>query len=186
MKRSFNFWTRKLHRWGALFCCIPLLLVIVTGLLLQVKKQVPWVQPATQNAGHSNLAISWDLILEAAQSDTQAEIKGWGDIDRLDVRPGKGIIKIRANNNWELQMDLQDARILSSKYRRSDFIESLHDGSFFGEASKLVIFLLNGFVLLGLWMTGLWLWWLPIKVKRQKQRKRAAAQQKSEALDGAT
>lgn len=179
MKRSFNFWTRKLHRWGALLCCIPLLLVIVTGLLLQVKKQVPWVQPHTQNAGHSNLVISWDQILESASADPQAEIEGWGDIDRLDVRPGKGVVKIRAINNWELQLDLQDATILSSTYRRSDLIESLHDGSFFGDASKLVVFLANGIVLLGLWLTGLWLWWLPIKVKRQKKRKRQSAHQKS-------
>lgn len=176
MKRSFNFWTRKLHRWGALLCCIPLLLVILTGLLLQVKKQVAWVQPPTMNAGHSQLVISWDEILETAGTDRQAGINSWDDIDRLDVRPGKGIVKIRSKNNWELQLDLQDGKILSSTYRRSDFIESLHDGSFFGEWSKLIVFLMNGIVLLGLWCTGAWLWYLPIKVKRQKKRKRATAQ----------
>lgn len=175
MNRSFNLWTRKLHRWGAIVCCIPLLLVILTGLLLQVKKQVPWVQPATMNAGHDQMLITWDEILQSAQGDSNAAINSWSDIDRLDVRPGKGIVKIRSKNNWELQLDLANANILSSKYRRSDFIESLHDGSFFGDWSKLIIFLANGLILLGLWFTGMWLWYLPVKVKRQKKRKQRAA-----------
>ena len=102
-------------------------------------------------------------------------IRDRSDIDRLDVRPGKGIVKIRSKNNWELQLDLANANILSSKYRRSDFIESLHDGSFFGDWSKLIIFLANGLILLGLWFTGMWLWYLPVKVKRQKKRKQRAA-----------
>ena len=38
---------RKTHRWGAVLVAVPFLLVLVSGLLLQVKKQVPWVQPAT-------------------------------------------------------------------------------------------------------------------------------------------
>ena len=172
MKRSFNFWTRKLHRWGALVCCLPLLLVIGTGLLLQVKKQVSWVQPKTCNAGHSNLVISWDQILESAVTDPRAEISQWQDVDRMDVRPSKGIVKIRSQNRWELQIDLATAEILSSCYRRSDLIESLHDGSFFGSWSKLGLFLPNGIVLLGLWFTGMWLWYLPIRTKRKKRRKK--------------
>ena len=113
--------------------------------------------------------------LEAASSDPHAEIADWDDIDRLDVRPGKGIVKIQSVNRWELQMDLGTGDILSSKYRRSDWLESLHDGSFFGDWSKLTIFLANGFILLALWLTGAWLWYLPIKVKRQKKQKRRLA-----------
>lgn len=184
MSRSINFWTRKFHRWGALLCCIPLFLVIVTGILLQVKKQVPWVQPATENAGHSQMTATWDQIIESAMSDPNADVKDWDDIDRLDVRPGKGIVKVRCKNRWELQLDLKTAKILSSNYRRSDFIESLHDGSFFGDISKLSIFLINGIVLLGLWLTGLWLWWLPIKVKRAKQKKQRLKSKQVTKSDG--
>lgn len=173
MSRSIHFWTRKFHRWGALLCCIPLFLVIVTGILLQVKKQVPWVQPATENAGHSQMTVTWDQIIESATSDPHAGVKDWDDIDRLDVRPAKGIVKVRCKNRWELQIDLQTAEIVASNYRRSDLIESLHDGSFFGDISKLGIFLINGIVLLGLWLTGLWLWWLPFKVKRAKRRRQS-------------
>lgn len=171
MKRSFNYWTRKFHRWGAVVCCIPLLLVIITGLLLQVKKQVAWVQPPTEKTEHSRMALSWDEMLSAAKLDPNASIETWKDVDRLDVRPSKGLVKLRAKNRWELQIDLVSGEILSSKYRRSDFIESLHDGSFFGEWSKLGVFLVNGIVLLSLWITGAWLWYLPFKAKAAKKKR---------------
>ncbi len=149
-----------------------MLLVIVTGLLLQVKKQVAWVQPPTQSGSNEDSppTIDWDRILEVAQSEPQAEINTWGDIDRLDVRPGKGILKVQAQNHWELQVDLRDGRLLSSKYRRSDWIESLHDGSFFSDSAKLWVFLPNGLVLLGLWLTGCWLWYLPLARRRRKPK----------------
>ena len=47
MAFSWNRWSRKLHRWGAVLTCIPLFLVIGSGILLQVKKQAVWIQPAT-------------------------------------------------------------------------------------------------------------------------------------------
>ena len=113
------------------------------------------------------------LILTAARSDPSAAVQSWGDIDRLDVQPGKGIVKVQCKNRWELQLDLQTAEILSSKYRRSDFIESLHDGSFFHELAKLYVFLPNGLILLGLWLTGAYLWWMPFGARRRKQRRTA-------------
>ncbi|MGI9519275.1 MAG: PepSY domain-containing protein [Pirellulaceae bacterium] len=172
MTRSFNFWSRKLHRWGALLICIPLLLVVISGLLLQVKKQWAWVQPPTQSAGHSDLIVSWDQILDTARSIEEAQIETWSDVDRLDVRPGRGLIKLRSKNRWEVQIDSASGEVLASAYRRSDLIESLHDGSFFGDYAKLGIFLPAGILLLGLWLTGVWLWYLPIKVKAAKRKKR--------------
>lgn len=182
MKKSTNYWTRKFHRWGAILCCIPLLLVIATGLMLQVKKQVAWIQPPTAKTDHSEMTLSWDELLRIAKTDSNASIEDWSDVDRLDVRPAKGLVKLRARNRWELQIDLANGEILSSKYRRSDLIESLHDGSFFGEWSKLGIFLANGFVLLALWFTGMWLWYLPFKAKAIKKRR--LQQKKSESAAG--
>ena len=174
MFRNLNWLTRKLHRWGALLCAIPLLLVIGSGLLLQVKKQFPWVQPPTTAGAVSNATPqqSWADVLRIAGSVEEAQIDAWSDIDRLDVRPGKGIVKVRSNNRWELQIDLQSGKVLSSTYRRSDLIESLHDGSFFKDSAKLWVFLPNGLVLLGLWVTGAWLWYLPFYAKRKKKKRK--------------
>jgi uncharacterized iron-regulated membrane protein len=158
-----------------------MLLVIVTGLLLQVKKQVTWVQPPTQkgSAPDETPAIAWARILDVARQQPAAKINNWQDIDRLDVRPGKGIVKVRSKSHWELQLDLQTAELLSSTKRRSDWIESLHDGSYFSDAAKLWLFLPNGLILLGLWLTGCWLWYLPLS--RRKPRKVNAQQKDTSA-----
>jgi uncharacterized iron-regulated membrane protein len=172
-----NWWSRKLHRWGALLICIPLLLVIITGLMLQLKKQVPWVQPPTATGTSGDPSLGFDQILSATIAVSETEVRSWSDIERLDVQPGKGIVKVQCKNNWEVQLDLQTAEVRSSLYRRSDWIESLHDGSFFSQNAKLWIFLPSGFILLSLWITGAWLWWLPIQ-SRMRKRKRLAALEK--------
>lgn len=165
---------RKWHRWGAILTALPMLLVIVSGLLLQVKKQSNWVQPATVKLGATEPSVAWEALLEAARSVPEAEVDSWKDVDRLDVRPSKGIVKLQSKNRWELQLDLKTGEVVASNYRRSDLIESLHDGSFFSDSAKLWLFLPNGLVLLSLWCTGLYLWFLPILVRRKKRRKNNA------------
>ncbi len=170
-----NRWTRKLHRWGAAVIFLPLLVVIVSGLMLQVKKQVPWVQPPTQKGTSGSPSISFDQILSASMAVPEAGISDWSDIERLDAQPAKGVVKVQCKNRWELQLDLQTANVLSSTYRRSDWIESLHDGTFFSDPVKLWVFLPNGIILLGLWFTGLWLWWLPLRSRIRKAKRKLEA-----------
>ena len=167
----FNRWSRKLHRWGAILIALPLLLVIVSGLLLQVKKQWAWVQPPTlKGTQPGEPQVSWPMMLAALQTVPAAQVRTWADVERLDVQPGKSLVKVQAANHWEVQLDLATGQILSSNYRRSDWIESLHDGSFFGDWSKLTIFLGNGLILLFLWLSGLYLWWLPGMIRRRKRK----------------
>lgn len=162
--------SRKFHRWGAIAVGLPLALVIGSGLLLQVKKQFPWVQPHEHRTDVPVPSMAWDAILAAAKSVPQANVQSWTDIDRLDVRPGKGILKIITKNRWEVQMHLGTGDVLQVAYRRSDLIETLHDGSFFGDPAKLWIFLPSGIVLFVLWLTGLYLWVLPYLTKRKRAR----------------
>ena len=168
MAKSINWWMRKLHRWGAVVIAIPLLIVIVSGLLLQVKKQVPWVQPPTQRGVGTVPALTWPSILDASKLVPEAGISSWEDIDRLDVRINKGVTKVRSTNGWELQLDSATGKLLSSAYRRSDLIENIHDGSFFTEPAKLAVFLPNGIILLLLWVSGAYLWYLPFTRKRKR------------------
>lgn len=169
-KMRLSVLSRRFHRWGAIGIALPLLLVIGSGILLQVKKQVPWVQPAERRTAVSAPGMDWNVILAAAQNFPQAEVTGWEDIDRLDVRPGKGILKVVTKNRWELQLALADGALLQTAYRRSDFIETLHDGSFFGAVAKLGIFLPAGIVLFVLWLSGIYLWWLPYRTRRRRAR----------------
>jgi len=162
--------SRRLHRWGAVAVFVPLALVVSTGLLLQVKKQVPWVQPAEQRTDATTPDIEWGLMLAAAKGIPGAGVESWADIDRVDVRPAKGLLKVVTKSRWEVQIKIDDGTILQTAYRRSDLIESLHDGSFFGDPVKLWIFLPAGAVLFCLWMTGAWLWLLPYSVKWKRAK----------------
>ena len=171
---AVNRWSRKLHRWGAIAAAAPILLIICTGLLLQLKKQVTWVQPPTQRGTGTEPGIGFDAILKAAAAVPEAEIGSWGDVLRLDIQPPRGLVKVHARNHWEVQVDLGTGAVLQSRYRRSDLIESLHDGSFFHDKAKLLVFLPCGVLLLGLWVTGVYLWALPIVAKRSGRLRRAA------------
>lgn len=167
---------RKLHRWGAIAIAVPFLLVIVSGILLQLKKEWTWVQPGSQRGAGKVPTASFEALLQAARSVPEAGIHGWGDIERLDVRPERGIVKVQARTRWEIQVDLQTAQVLQVAYRRSDLIESLHDGAFFHDRVKLWVFLPMALVVLGLWITGVYLFFLPHTVRWA--RRRAALQPK--------
>jgi uncharacterized iron-regulated membrane protein len=169
----FNLLTRKLHRWGAIAIALPVLVVISTGLLLQLKKQLRWVQPAEQRGVDTVPTVSLERILAASQSVPEAQVRGWADIDRVDLRPAKGMLKVTSMNRWEIQIDAQSGAVLQSAYRRSDLLEQLHDGSWFHESAKLWLFFPSGVVLFVLWLTGIWLFWLPHRVRRR--RRHAAA-----------
>ncbi len=161
-------WNRKLHRWGAALVALPFLVVIATGLLLQVKKQVTWVQPKEHKGTAPEPRVGFDVMLAAARAVPQAGVRGWEDIDRVDVRPGKGILKVVTTSRWEVQLDIATGAVLQTAYRRSDLIESLHDGSWFHSAVKLWVFLPTAVVVLALWVTGVYLWLLPYRARRAK------------------
>jgi len=89
------------------------------------------------------------------------------------VRPDRGVLKVRAKNRWEIQIDAHSGEVLQVAYRRSDLLETIHDGSFFLAGAKLWIFLPTALVLIGLWGTGLYLFAVPHLVKRERNRLRS-------------
>ena len=173
MFKNFKRDCRRWHRIAAVCTALPMLVVILSGLLLQIKKQSTWVQPPTAKGTSPDAPpqVDWDRLLVSVKEVPEAKVESWSDIDRLDVRPNKGIVKLRCKNRWEIQCDLADGRVLSVNYRRSDLIESFHDGSFFTERAKRFVFLPNGLALLLLWASGLYLWWLPWGTRRKRKRK---------------
>jgi uncharacterized iron-regulated membrane protein len=172
MAINWRIWTRKTHRWGSILIALPFLLVLVTGILLQLKKELSWIQPPSQRGEDKAPTLAWDALLDAAKSIPEGQIESWGDIERIDVQPSRGMAKIQAKNRWEIQVDLKTGKVLQSAYRRSDFIESLHDGSFIDDWAKVYVFLPVALVVLGLWVTGMYLFFLPYSVKWSRWRKK--------------
>jgi uncharacterized iron-regulated membrane protein len=166
--------SRQLHLWITLSVFIPVVIVIGSGLLLQVKKEVDWVQPPTQKvtANTSTAIISAEQILQSVTAAPQAQLSQWEDIDRLDIRPNKGVIKVRGNNHWEVQLNAYTGEVLQTAYRRADTIESIHDGSWFFEGAKLYFFLPAAILLLIIWLTGMVMLVTTLKSKYRKRQAR--------------
>jgi hypothetical protein len=159
--------TRKVHYWISIAVAIPFLVILLSGMLLQVKKQVPWIQPTTMRGQGEEPELPFSRILEILKEVPEAGISGWDDVSRLDVRPDRGIVKVRAKNNWEIQLDTESGEILQVSFRRSDIIESIHDGSIFHENAKPWLFLTCAVGLLLLLVTGLYLFVLPHTAKKR-------------------
>lgn len=162
---------RKAHRLGAVVVAAPLLLVLVTGVLLQLRKEIAWVQPPTQKGKGKGKepTVSMDAILAAAKTVPEAGVSSWADIDRVDVRPKDGIAKVQCKSRWEVQVDLQTGEVLQSAYRRQEWLVSLHEGSWFAEAVRLYVFLPVAVIVISLWATGMYLFFLHVAVKWRRK-----------------
>lgn len=173
MKIKWQRFNRKTHYWGAAVCALPILIVLTTGLLLQVKKQLTWVQPSTIKTQSRTPSLNLDEVLIISKTVAQAKIQSWQDINRIDIRPNKGVIKVQSQNHWEIQLNQLSGEVLAVNYRRSDIIEALHDGSFFFDGAKLYLFLPAAFILLWLWISGSYLF-VKTFIARKKHQQRLA------------
>jgi hypothetical protein len=171
------------HYWAAAIVALPILSIVCTGLLLQVKKQVPWVQPPEQRGIGTEPEISFAEVLDICRTVPEAGVETWDDVNRVDVRPSRGMLKVWAKSDWEIQIDTRTGEVLQTAYRRSDLIESIHDGSWFGDGVKFWVFLPSGAVLLLLWVTGIYLFVLPFLARGR--RKRAARPTAARVSDSA-
>jgi uncharacterized iron-regulated membrane protein len=172
---KFQSFCRKAHYWMLIVVVLPSIVVFATGLLLQLKKQLPWVQPVEQRGTGQEPVIDMPQVLNLCRSAPAAGVREWSDIRRIDVRPSRGMMKVWTKTDHEVQIDAGTGRVLQVAYRRSDMIESLHDGSYFGDGTKLWTFLPSGIVLILLWASGVYLFWLPIMVKRRRPRRGEAS-----------
>lgn len=170
LKTFVNKWSRQLHRWGSIAAMVPMLIVICSGLLLLLKKNLTWIQPPTASPPATTTAgppvVTFEQVLAAVASVPAVEVAGWSDVNRLDMRVKDGVVKVQCKSGWEVQVCAITGDVLHHAIRRSDLIEAIHDGSFFHPAAKLWVFLPNGLVLLGLWLTGMWLWVMPYLRRR--------------------
>lgn len=170
---------RKIHRTTGAFLFVFFFIVSITGLLLGWKKH------------------SGGLILPKSYQGTTSDLKDWlpldslhtvalnilrdslspglsEDLDRLDIRQDKGIIKfVFADHFYEIQLDGATGQLLQIAVRRSDYIEKIHDGSILdyyfdtgnGEI-KLVYTTIMGLALLTFTITGFWLWYGPKRMRK--------------------
>ena len=167
---------RVYHKILGLTLSILLTISALTGIFLAWKKNVATIQPPTQRGVSKNLG-EWKSIEVLGTNAVIAFLKQNPsakdvEIERMDIRPSKGIVKVLLNQGWwEVQVDGSTGEVLSIARRHSDWIEALHDGSIVSDLFKLISMNLLGFGLLILIMTGLWLWYGPRLIRKIKFRK---------------
>jgi uncharacterized iron-regulated membrane protein len=169
--------TRRIHRWMGATLFLLFLLVSLSGLLLGWKKNAAdLIMPPTQKGStHStNGWIPLDSLASIAIQQMGAINNEEWTIDRMDVRPEKGIVKIIfQQGHWETQLDGSSGKVLSVGKRHSDWIEHLHDGSLFDlwldtHFIKLLFTSVSGIALLTFTITGFWLWYGPKVMRKYK------------------
>lgn len=173
---KFSKLNRFVHNWLSIIVVLPILLILITGILLVLKKDVDWIQPPTKKGQSiATPTLSMTDILAKVNATEQGRNLEWHEFERIEFKPSKGIVKFITSDLWEIQVDPTMGDILSVKKRRSDFIESLHDGSFFGSAMKYIMSLPSAIILLILCLTGLYMFFLPIVKKKSNKKKKARA-----------
>lgn len=164
---------RVYHRYLGLLLSILLLISSLTGILLSWKKDIALIKPPTQKEGSTDLS-KWvplsTLAQKAGMALDSAQNLPSNPIDRIDVRPDKGIVKVLfLEGYWEVQLNGSTGEVLSVGRRHSDWLESLHDGSIISDGFKLLSMNLLGFGLLILTASGFILWLYPKRIRQLKK-----------------
>lgn len=164
--------TRKVHRWSGISLFVFFFVMAVTGVLLGWKKHAgSAIIPPTQRGSSTELA-EWLPLTQLLDPDSWHLPPGQNidpTVDRIDVRPGKGIVKVLLKqDNWEVQLDGATGEVLSFGRRHSDWIESWHDGSAVDDLLgipngyfKVTYNSVMGLALVVFVVTGFWLWYGP-------------------------
>ncbi len=161
---------RKVHFWATLFVMIPLCIITLSGMVLMLKKQLTWVQPSTVRGESKIPTVSFETILDSVKLASEGTVTSWDKISRIDVRPSKGVAKVQLKNSDEIQLDLATGKVLQIAKRRSDLIEDIHTGAYFGDAVKYGLFFTASLVFFVQLISGIYLFFRPFFLKQKRKK----------------
>lgn len=150
------------HLWFGIITTAILLIVALTGVLLNHKRGLG-LMPDVEHSATGDFATALPLArlveLASAAAGTEAVAAG---VDRMDVRPGDGLVKVRFDDRavTEVTLDVVSGAVLHTGARGDVFLEKLHSGEIMGKRWVL----LSDMAALGLLIalvSGVWLWLYP-------------------------
>lgn len=161
---------RSIHKWVGISVVLFMLVTSSTGVLLGWKKNVNLLQPPTLRGGNTTYKdwISFEKVITTATLAIDSVTGRAIEMDRMDVRPERALVKVTYKEYWEVQVDLATGKILSVAQRHADWIEHIHDGSIISDGFKLMYTNYIGLGLLLLSLTGFWLWYGPRRIRKLK------------------
>ncbi len=171
---------RKTHLWVSIIVALPLLLRLVTGVALQVRKPVDFIQPTTEvGVARYEPEVTHAQILAALKAVPEMRVDDWKDVKQIDYRPKKGVLKVHNYHDLETQVDAKTAEVIRTSKRWNNLLARIHDGSEWG--MRLWFFLPAGLLIIYLWISGFYLGIMETlrKLRVRRQRKAQEALQAS-------
>ena len=150
------------HLWLGVLFTVVLFVLAVTGIVLNHKRGLG-LMPDVAHESSAPFAAARPLAELAETAVAASGVTGEGaQVDRMDVRPSKGYVKVRLSDarTTEVTVDLATGAVVHVGARGDVFLEQLHSGEAFGSrwvlltdaaAVALVILLASGY----------WLWLHP-------------------------
>lgn len=150
------------HLWLGILTAGVVVLISLTGILLNHKRPLGLMPDVPHEpTGSFENALSLAELAGRAEAAVAPDVAAAG-IDRMDVRPGDGLVKVRFNDRavMEVTLDLNSGAVLYVGERNDVFLEKLHSGEIFGDgwillsdaaAVGLILLLISGY----------WIWLYP-------------------------
>jgi uncharacterized iron-regulated membrane protein len=175
-----------LHLWLGVIVTVALVAISVTGILLNHKRGLGLMPdvPHEPTAPFEH-AIPLERLAHAALVAVPDSARGgWkeGDpvdvrvIDRMDVRPRDGFVKVRMRDkaSTEATVDIASGKVIHVGRRGDVFLEKLHSGEIFGGQPYVLLSDIAAIGLMITLITGYWLWLAP-KFSRDKAAREDAS-----------
>ena len=147
---------RKYHFYLSIFIIFPWLVASVSGVLLQVRYEVPWVMPERQQGVSKIPTLEFTEILETAKKLKGLKLNSWDEVWRIYIYPNDGIVSVRTKDLWEAQFDSNTGELLDLSVRRTDLLEDIHEGKWL--KANWWFFLPAHIVAIIAWFFGVYLW----------------------------
>ncbi len=151
-----------LHLWLGVLSTGVLILVAITGILLNHKRPLGLMPDVpNQPGGRFEDALSLAQLAQRADVAVGPGIASEG-VDRMDVRPADGLIKVRYHDRavTEATVDINTGAVLHVGARNDVFLEKLHSGEIFG-SNWILLTDVAAVLLVIVLITGYWLWLYP-------------------------
>jgi hypothetical protein len=157
------------HLWLGVLFTAALLVISATGIMLNHKRGLGLMpdvehEPTAPFAG----ALPLDSLASTALVAVGRAPGTLREIDRMDVRPRNGFVKVRMRDasSTEVTVDVATGRVLHIGPRGDAFLEKLHSGEAFGDRWVLLSDAAAIALVLTI-ITGYWLWLFP-KVRQTR------------------
>ena len=185
MAQSLLAGSRIWHRRVSSLLFVFFLLVCLTGLMLGWKSMFStrvFELPKQATKDHSGQWLPLDSLATAAARalEQHTGVKA-GHARRADLRLSSGYIEFMFDRGYYVRLDGSNGLVTLIERRYGEWIQDIHDGAivdnWLGDkagAAKKIYSSVIGVALLFLSLTGIYLWYKPVLMKRRAARTRAA------------